>query len=78
MVGFGMFRLISLLMECSCMAPLVTPVVMVMRGFVFCPLFCMVSISGSYLACSCVRACLGYPLQTICEFNELDCTCKRE
>ena len=45
-------------MKCSWMAPL-TPVVMVMRGLVFHPLFRMLSFSGSYLACLCVRACLG-------------------
>ena len=54
-VGFGMFRLVSLLMECLCMAPL-TRVVIVIRGLVFHPLFCMVSIRGSYLVCLCVRA----------------------
>ena len=32
MFGFGMFKLASLLMECSCIAPL-TPTVMVMRGW---------------------------------------------
>ena len=41
MAGFGNFRLISLLMECSCMAPL-TLVVMIIRGLIFHPLFCMV------------------------------------
>ena len=55
MVGFGILRLIGLLMGCLCMAPL-TPVVMVMRGLVFHPLFCMVLIRGSYLLCVCVRA----------------------
>ena len=39
----GMFNCASLLMECSCMAPL-TPVVMVMRGFVCHPRFCIVLI----------------------------------
>ena len=51
MLGFGTFRMISLLMECLCM------VVMVTRGLVFHPLFCMVLISGSYQVCLCVRAC---------------------
>jgi hypothetical protein len=55
---FGILRLASLLMECSCMTPL-TPVVMVMRGFVFHPLIPIMLISGSYLLCLCVRACLG-------------------
>ena len=52
---FGMFRLANFLMECSCTASL-TPAMMVMRGLVFHPLFCMVLISGSYLVCFCVRA----------------------
>ena len=57
MLVFGILRLVSWLMECSCIAPL-TPTVMVIRGFVFHPLFCMLSIEGSYLACLYVRACL--------------------
>ena len=36
MVCFGISRLSSLLMECSCMAPQ-TPAMIVMRGFVFHP-----------------------------------------
>ena len=40
------------------MAPL-THVVMVMRGLVFHPLFCIALISGSYLLCFCVMACYG-------------------
>jgi hypothetical protein len=55
MVCFGMFRLVGLLIECSCMSPR-TPTVMVIRGLVFHPLFCMVLINGSYLVCLCVRA----------------------
>ena len=51
---FRDFRLVGLLRECSCMAHL-TPVVMVIRGLVFHPLFCMVLIRGSYLVCLCVR-----------------------
>ena len=39
MLGFGSLRLINLLIECSCIAPH-TPVVIVMRGLVFQPLFC--------------------------------------
>ena len=46
--GFGILRSFSLLMECSCMAPL-TPAVIVIRGFVFQPVLCMWLISGSYL-----------------------------
>ena len=54
----GIFRLVSFSMECSCMAPL-THFVMVMRGLVFHPLFCIALISGSYLVCFCVMACFG-------------------
>jgi hypothetical protein len=45
-------------MDCSCIAPL-TPPVMVIRGFVFHPLLCMSLINGLYLACFCVMACYG-------------------
>ena len=55
---FGNLMFVSLLMDYSCMAPL-TPTVMVMRGFVFHLLFLIISISGSYLLCLCVRACFG-------------------
>ena len=58
MLDFGILRLIHLLMDCSCIATL-TPTVIVMRGFVFHPLFCMLLINELYLACMCVRACLG-------------------
>ena len=40
-------------MECSCTTP-VSPAVMVTRGSIFHPLFCMVLISGSYLVCLCL------------------------
>ena len=56
MLDFGILRLVGLFMECLCMAPL-TPAVMVMRGLVFHPLFCMILIYGSYLVCLCERAC---------------------
>ena len=56
---FWEFKLVSLLMECSCMAPLM-PNVMITRGLVFQPLFCMVLIRGSYLVCLLVRAWSGY------------------
>ena len=58
MLFFGILRLHSLLMECSCMAPH-TPVVIVIRGFVCHPIFRTLSIKGSYLACLCMRACSG-------------------
>ena len=58
MLDFGILRLVNLAMACSCIAPL-TPAMMVIRGFVFYPLFCMLLINGSYLACLCVRACSG-------------------
>ena len=35
-LAFGMFRLVSFSMECSC---ILTPVVMVMRGLILHPLF---------------------------------------
>ena len=57
-LDFGILRLVALVIACSCIAPL-TPAVMVMRGFVFHPLFCMLLINESYLACLCVRACSG-------------------
>ena len=61
MLGFGISRLVSLL-ECSCKSPL-TPIMMVIRGLVFHPSFCMVLMrGGSYLVCLCVRAWLGYML----------------
>ena len=49
MLVFGMLTPASLLMDCSCIAPL-TPAVIVMRGFIFQPLCSMALISGSYLA----------------------------
>ena len=58
MLVFGMLRSSNFLMDCSCMAPL-TPDVMVIRGFVFHPLFFMSLISGSYLECFCVMAYYG-------------------
>jgi hypothetical protein len=44
---FGILRLVGLVIECSCIAPL-TPAVMVIRGVVFHPLLLIVLISGSY------------------------------
>ena len=42
MLGFGIFSLVGLCMEClQCITPC-TPHVMVMSGLVFHPLFCMV------------------------------------
>ena len=58
MLVFMILRLASLLIACLCIAPL-TPAVMMIRGFVFQPLFLMVLISGSYFSCFCVRACSG-------------------
>ena len=55
---FGILRLVSLLIECSCIAH-VTPAVMVMRGCIFQPLLLIMLISGSYFSCFCVRACSG-------------------
>ena len=58
MISFGIFSLVRSSMECSCIALLALAVI-VMRGLVFHPLFCMVLISGSYLVCLCMRTCSG-------------------
>ena len=58
MLDFGSLSLVSCLIECSWMAPL-TPTMIVMRGLVFHPLFCILWISESYLVCLCVMACFG-------------------
>ena len=58
MLVFGISSLASFTMECSCIAPL-TPAVIVIRGFVFHPLFRMALISGLYFVCLWERACLG-------------------
>ena len=58
MLDFGILRLASLLMKCPCIAPL-TPAMILMRGLVFHPLFCMLLISRSYLVCLCMRPCSG-------------------
>ena len=56
MLVFGILRLSNFSMDRLWMVPL-TPTVIVIRGFVFQPLFRIVLISGSYFACFCVRAC---------------------
>ena len=58
MLVFGILRLDSLSMVCSWIAPL-TPAVIMISGFIFHPLSCMLLISRSYLACFCVMACWG-------------------
>ena len=58
MLDLGILSLWSCSMECSWMAPL-TPTVIVMRGLVCHPLFCIFWIRGSYLVCLCVMACSG-------------------
>ncbi len=55
-LDFGISRSSSCLMDCSCIAPM-TPVVILMRGFVFQPLFHITLINGSYFVCFCVVAC---------------------
>ena len=57
-VIFWIFSVASLSTVCSCIVPLILAM-MVMRGFVFHPLFCTVLISGLYLVCLCKRVCLG-------------------
>ena len=71
---FGILRSISFSMDCTCIAPL-TPVVIMIRGFVSQPLFCMVLINELYFACFCVRACFGESVVAVCELNELYCMC---
>ena len=56
MLDFGIMRSASFSIDCLCIAPL-TPVVIVIRGFVFQRLFRMASISGLYFACFYVSAC---------------------
>ena len=56
-LAFGMSRLMSFSMECSCMAP--HACCDGYEGVVFHPLFWMDVISGSYLVCFCVMACSG-------------------
>jgi hypothetical protein len=76
MVVFGILRLASLLMDCSCIAPL-TPTVIVIRGFVFPSLSRIVLISGSYFACFCARACLGnLSWQYVDSMNCVVCVCE--
>ena len=58
MACFGILRFVNLIMECSCMAPLI-PAVMVTRGLILHPLFSMLLIKGSYLVCLWARACSG-------------------
>lgn len=58
MLDFRILRLVSLSMDCSCMAPQ-TPVVIVIKEFVFQPWVCMLLISGSYVVCLCMSACSG-------------------
>ena len=48
MLVFGMLSTSNLLMDCLCIAPL-TPIVIVIRGFVWHPLFRISLIKGSYL-----------------------------
>jgi hypothetical protein len=76
MLIFGILRLASLLIDCSCIAPL-TPAVIVIRGFVFQPLFHIVLISGSYFSCFCVRACSGnLSCQYVNSMNYIVCACE--
>ena len=55
------------------MAPL-TPAVMVMRGLVLHPLFCILWISGSYSECLCALACSGNLSWQY--MNSMNCTLK--
>ena len=70
MLVFGILRFASLLMDCSCMAPLTRAVIM-MRGLFSNLLFCLALISGSYFACFCVMACSG---NLSCQYvNSMNC-----
>lgn len=55
---FKMLRLVIFMRDCLHIASL-TPIVMVMRGFMFHSLFCMVLIGGSYLLCLWSKAWSG-------------------
>jgi hypothetical protein len=71
MLDLGIFKSVSLWMECSCMAPR-TPAVIVITGLVFQPLLWMAWFSGSYLACFCAMACLrNLSWQKV---NSINCT----
>ena len=58
MLVLGIFSLVSFSIECLCIAPLILAV-MIMRGLVVHPLFCIALINGSYLVCFCVMAYYG-------------------
>jgi hypothetical protein len=60
-----------LFMKCLWTAPL-TMTIMVMKRFIFQPLFFSALINGSYLLCSCVMACFKY-MMAFCKLCELDC-----
>ena len=71
MLDFGNLSLSYCSMECSWMAPL-TPAVIMMRGLVFHPLWCMLFISESYLVCLCVLTCSRNLLWQY--VNSMNCT----
>ena len=72
---YGMLSSSNLLMDCLCIASL-TPIVIVIRGFIFHPLFRMALIRGSYLACFCVMACYGnLSWQYVNSMNCIVCAC---
>ena len=76
MLDFGIFRSSNFLIDCSCIAPL-SPTVIVIRSFVFQPLFRISSINGSYLACFCVMACSGnLSWQYVISMNCIVCVCE--
>ena len=58
MFFLGILRLAYFSLNCSCMAPR-TLAVIVIRGFVFQPLFHILLISESYFACFWAMACSG-------------------
>jgi hypothetical protein len=74
MVTFGIFRCVSFLMECLCMAPL-TPAMMVVSGLVCHPLICIVLMRGVVFFVFVCEGLIQVYVVTICEFNELGCEC---
>ena len=68
LLGLGSLSLVNCSIECSWMASL-TPTVIVMRGLVFNPLFCMLWISGSYLVCV---LCFGLFRESVMAVSEID------
>ena len=77
MLVFGMLSSSSSLMDLFVYSPSYSCLI-VIRGFIFQPLFRMALIEGSYLACFCVMACSGNMLwQYVNSMNCIVCVCVR-